>query len=279
MNPSTDFDYAQAAQTADFLSSIIRDLPEVAILTGTGLGQATAAAHVDHVVHYTDIPNFPSPTVESHDGRLLAGRMSGKTIFVFQGRFHLYEGYSPQAVTFPVRVLQALGVRTLILTNAAGGLNSRFAAGDIMLIRDHINLTGENPLAGPNDSRWGPRFPDMSKAHNGLLQEIARRGAPGGETTLQAGVYAGLKGPSLETPAEIRFLRTIGADAVGFSTVMETIAAVHGGIRVLGLSVITNMCLPDAPIPADVKAIILTAERAAPHLGAVIAGVLEAIDG
>lgn len=148
-----------------------------------------------------------------------------------------------------------------------------------MLIRDHINLTGENPLAGPSDIRWGPRFPDMAKAHDGALQQIARRVAPGVETTLQAGVYAGLKGPSLETPAEIRFLRTIGADAVGFSTVMETIAAVQGGIRVLGLSVITNMCLPDAPIPADVKAIILTAERAAPRLGAVISGVLEAMDG
>jgi purine-nucleoside phosphorylase len=182
-------------------------------------------------------------------------------------------------VTFPIRVLQALGIKTLILTNAAGGLNPLFAPGHLMIIRDHINLTGCNPLAGSNDDRWGPRFPEMIHAYSGRLQQLARTAAGGMDVGVQKGVYAGLKGPSLETPAEMRFLRTIGAEAVGFSTVMETIAAVHAGMQVLGLSVITNMCLPDALTPTSVEEIIAVAKAASPFLETIITDVIAHANG
>jgi len=204
--------------------------------------------------------------------------MNGGPILVLQGRCHLYEGYLPREVAFPIRTLQILGIRTLILTNASGGLNPLFAAGDIMIIEDHINLTGANPLVGPNDERFGQRFPGMMHAYSGRLQDLALAASAPLEIGVQRGVYAGLKGPSLETPAEMRFLRTIGADAVGFSTVMETIAAVHAGMQVLGLSVITNMCLPDSLSPADVDEIIAVAQSSAPYLQTIIAGVLAGMD-
>ena len=204
--------------------------------------------------------------------------MNGQQLLVLQGRFHLYEGYSPLAVTFPVRALQALGVQCLILTNAAGGLNPLFATGDIMIIEDHINLTGANPLVGRNEDRWGPRFVGVTHAYDGHLQDLAQGAAGDLEVGVQKGVYAGLTGPSLETPAEMRYLRTIGADAVGFSTVMEAITAVHAGMQVLGLSVITNMCLPDAPTPAQVDEIIAAAQGAAPYLETIIGRVIERLD-
>ena len=275
MAQAPQYDHAAAAAAADFVKSRIDARPKVALITGTGLGDVAAMLGAHTVIDYCQIPHFPVSTVESHRGRLLNGQMNNQSVLVLQGRFHLYEGYSPEAVTFPIRVLQALGVQYLILSNAAGGLNPLFATGDIMIIEDHINLTGANPLVGPNEERWGPRFVGMTHAYDGHLQDLAQGAAGDMEVGVQKGVYAGLTGPSLETPAEMRFLRSIGADAVGFSTVMEAIAAVHAGMQVLGLSVITNMCLPDAPTPADVDDIIAAAQGAAPHLETIIGRVID----
>ncbi|MFO7706801.1 MAG: purine-nucleoside phosphorylase [Desulfobacterales bacterium] len=263
-----------AEKAAAFLMKRIPVPPKIGLFTGTGLGDALPALEVAAAFDYSVIPHFPVPTVQSHPGRLLAGDLLGRPIVLLQGRLHLYEGRSPAEVVFPVRVLQEMGVRCLVATNAAGGLNPAFRAGDIMLIGDHINLTGENPLTGPNDERWGPRFPDMSAAYDRRLMSLAERAAAAAGIALRRGIYAGLKGPSLETPAEIRFLRTIGADAVGFSTVMEVIAAVHGGMRVLGLSVVTNVHDPDRPEPAAVEAIIASARQAAPRIETLLNGVL-----
>ena len=247
------------------------------MITGTGLGEAVGPLDDALTMDYADIPHFPVSTVAGHSGRLVAGTLDGHAMMVMQGRFHLYEGYAPAAVTFPVRVMQALGVRHLIISNAAGGMNPAFRQGDLMVIRDHINLTGENPLIGPNNEDWGPRFPDMTAAYDRSLIQFSRRAADGLGITLKSGVYAGLKGPSLETPAEIRYLKTIGADAVGLSTVMETIAAVHAGIRVLGLSTITNINNPDQPLPAAVEDIIAVANRTAPVLNRLIRAVVAQI--
>ena len=268
---------ANVREAARFLESRLTCPPLTGVITGTGLGEAVGpleeAVHID----YGDIPHFPVSTVVSHSGRLAAGRLAGHPILVMQGRFHLYEGYAPTAVTFPVRVMQALGVRHLILSNAAGGLNPAFRQGDLMVIRDHLNLTGENPLVGPNDATWGERFPDMTAAYAPRLAALCRQAAAELGIPLQSGVYAGLKGPSLETPAEIRWLTTIGADAVGFSTVMETIAAVHAGMRVLGISTITNINDADRPQPASLEAIVAAANQAAPRLRRLIAAVISAL--
>jgi purine-nucleoside phosphorylase len=251
--------------------------PETAIITGTGLGEAVGDLEDARTWPYGDLPHFPVSTVVSHSGQLTAGRLDGHPVMVMQGRIHLYEGYGPDVVTFPIRVMQSLGVRNLILSNAAGGMNAAFREGDLMVVRDHLNLTGENPLAGPNDDRWGPRFPDMTAAYDRSLMQCCRRCADVLGIPLKSGVYAGLKGPSLETPAEIRYLKTIGADAVGFSTVMETIAAVHAGMRVLGLSTITNINDPDRPVPAAVADIIAVANRTAPVLNRLIRAVVARI--
>jgi purine-nucleoside phosphorylase len=199
--------------------------------------------------------------------------MNGCPVIAMQGRFHLYEGYRPAEVTFPVRVMQQLGVKILILSNAAGGLNPEFNPGDIMLITDHINLTGLNPLIGPNEDSWGPRFPDMTRAYDDELIASAEIIAKRAGIHLQKGIYVGLTGPSLETPAEVKFLQTIGAEAVGFSTVQEVIAAAHGGIRVLGLSTITNVHDPEDPVPATVEEIIEVARGATPRLETIMKGV------
>jgi purine-nucleoside phosphorylase len=208
--------------------------------------------------------------VQSHFGKLLFGSVQGKPVVAMQGRFHLYEGYSPLEVTLPVRVMQELGVKTLVLSNAAGGLNPKLQTGDLMIIADHINLTGSNPLVGPNEQSWGARFLDMAEAYDKKLIALAENAGKDAGIRLHKGVYAGLQGPSLETPAEIRFLQTIGADAVGFSTVQEVIAAVHAGIQVLGLSIVTNVHDPDAPAPAVVEEIIAVAKNAAPKLATII---------
>ena len=267
----------EVAEAVDLLRKTISSEPRTAILAGTGLGNLADVCKVSASVEYNRIPHFPASTVQSHTGRLVAGSVAGQPVVILQGRFHLYEGYRPRTVVFPIRVLRALGVDTMVITNASGGLNPAFAPGDIMLINDHINLTGANPLVGANETAWGPRFPDMTTAYDSRLRQWAFEAAKMAGCGLQEGVYVGLKGPSLETPAEMRFLRTIGADAVGFSTVMETIAAVHGGMRVLGLSTITNLCLPDAPVSASVDEIIAVAESAAPKLAAIIEGVVERI--
>lgn len=257
-------------EAAAFLESRLDRLPETGVITGTGLGDAVGPLDNTVTLSYDTIPHFPVSTVVSHSGRLLSGLLGGHPLMVMQGRFHLYEGYDPQAVTFPVRVMQALGVRRLIVCNAAGGLNGAFQPGDLMTIHDHINLTGENPLIGANVDDWGPRFPDMTAAYDPTLIRLCREVAHNLGLRLQSGVYAGIKGPSLETPAETRYLKIIGADAVGFSTVMETIAAVHTGMRVLGLSTITNINDPDHPEKALVEEIIAVANQAAPRLKQLI---------
>jgi purine-nucleoside phosphorylase len=267
-----------AVETADYLRSRIGHPPPTVILTGTGLDDAVGGLRVATAFAYGDIPHFPVSTVPGHAGRLLFGDMAGRSALVMQGRFHLYEGYSPAQVAFPIRVMQELGVRRVIVTNAAGGLNPAFAPGDLMMITDHINLTGANPLIGSNEASWGPRFPDMTCAYDRELIGLTESAVGAAGIPLCRGVYAGLKGPSLETPAETRFLKTIGAEAVGFSTVQEVIAAVHGGMKVLGISVITNANDPDRPVPAAVEEIIAVARRAAPDLEKLLTGVMRRLD-
>ncbi|MDF2771453.1 MAG: purine nucleoside phosphorylase [Geminicoccaceae bacterium] len=248
---------------------------QAAIILGTGLGGLARQLRVEVSVDYTDIPGFPVSTVESHAGRLLCGTLGGKTVVAMQGRFHRYEGYSLQQVSFPVRVLRALGAEALIVSNACGGMHPLWAPGELMLIADHINLLGDNPLIGPNDDRLGPRFPDMSEPYDRALRALARAVAADQRITLREGVYVAVPGPNLETRAEYRFLRGIGADVVGMSTVPEVIVAIHGGMRVLGVSIITDQCLPDALEPASVEKIIAVAGRAEPALTALVCGVLE----
>jgi purine-nucleoside phosphorylase len=252
--------------------------PKIGIMTGTGLTDCVAFLNVTHAFEYDRIPHFPVSTVQTHLGQLLIGNHGQKEIMAFQGRFHLYEGYSPKEVAFPVRVMQEMGVKVLIVSNASGGLNSSFTAGDIMVITDHINLTGENPLIGYHEKTWGIRFPDMSHAYDRKLLSLAKKIGENEKFIMQRGVYAGLKGPCLETPAEVRFLRAIGAEAVGFSTVQEVITAVHGAIRILGLSIITNVHNPDDPAPSTLEEIIAVAKTSAPKLETIIKQVIEGID-
>jgi purine-nucleoside phosphorylase len=270
----------RAKETAAFLRKQIPDLPAIGILLGTGLGESLRSITASFSCDYTDIPNFPVSTVESHTGRLIIGNSArgNHTIMAMQGRFHLYEGYSPLEVTFPIRVMQELGVKIMILTNAAGGLNRKFFPGDIMVISDHVNLTGNSPLTGPNDDGWGARFPDMSAAYDRNLAEYAVNAGKEEGIILQKGVYAGLTGPSLETPAEVRFLKIIGADAVGFSTVQEVIAGVHAGMRILGLSVITNIHDPENPSQSSIDEIIETARTATPKIEVIMRKVINQID-
>jgi purine-nucleoside phosphorylase len=247
---------------------------DAAIILGTGLGALADEIRVQQVIDYRDLPNFPLSTVESHSGRLLCGTLQGKTVVAMQGRFHRYEGYSLQQVTFPIRVLRALGAETLVVSNACGGMHPLWAPGDLMLIADHLNLLGDNPLIGPNDDALGPRFPDMTEPYDVGLRRIAREVAVANGITLREGVYAAVQGPNLETRAEYRFLRAVGADVVGMSTVPEVIVARHGGMRVLGLSIITDQCLPDALEPTTVARIIDIARAAEPKLTAVVTGVI-----
>lgn len=248
---------------------------DVAIILGTGLGALAAEMEVEEEIGYEALPNFPLSTVESHRGRLLCGTLGGKTVVAMQGRFHRYEGYSLQQVTFPVRVLRALGARTLVVSNACGGMHPLWKAGDLMLIADHINMLGDNPLIGPNDQTLGPRFPDMSMPYDEGLRALARKVAADAGVTLREGVYVAVPGPNLETPAEYRMLRTMGADVVGMSTVPEVIVARHGGMQVLGLSIITDLCLPDALQPTNLQDILRVARGAEPNLTRVVAGVME----
>jgi purine-nucleoside phosphorylase len=270
---------SKAAEAAAFLRQKAGKPPGIVLLTGTGLGELAQALAVSATYAYSEIPYFPASTAPGHTGRLLVGEIHGCRVFILQGRFHLYEGYSPAEVSFPIRVAQELGVQRLLVTNAAGGLNPRFRPGDIMLIADHINLTGENPLIGLQTNSWGPRFPDMTAAYDRDLIALAEAAAQATGLPIHTGVYAGLKGPSLETPAETRFLKTIGADAVGFSTVLEVIAAVHGGMKVLGISIITNLNDPDHPLPARLEDIIAVARSATPSLEMLLSGVMERLHG
>ncbi len=248
--------------------------PEAAIVLGTGLGGVAARIEVEASIPYEEIPYFPLSTVETHTGRLLLGRLAGRPVAAMQGRFHRYEGYSLQEVTFPVRVLRALGADTLLVSNACGGMNPLWRTGDLMLIADHINLLGDNPLIGPNDDALGPRFPDMTEAYDAGLRSLARSVAAEARIPLRSGVYVAVAGPNLETGAEYRMLRAMGADVVGMSTVPEVIVARHAGMRVLGLSIITDACLPDALEPADITKIIAVAAAAEPKLTTLVEGIV-----
>ena len=250
-------------------------VPDVALILGTGLGALGRAIAVECEIPYRDIPGFPLSTVESHAGRLLAGTLGGRRVMAMQGRLHRYEGYSLQEVTFPVRVMRALGAPMLVVSNACGGMNPAWAPGDLMLIADHINLLGDNPLIGPHDAALGDRFPDMSTPYDEGLRATARAVAAEAGLTLREGVYVAVQGPNLETRAEYRMLRSLGADVVGMSTVPEVIVAVQAGMRVLGLSIITDQCLPDTLQPAHLETIIATAAGAEPQLTALVRGVLE----
>lgn len=240
--------------------------PRCGLVLGTGLGGVADAMSVQGELLYTAVPHHPISTVPSHQGRYLWGTWAGVEVIALQGRFHLYEGYSPVQIAFPVRLLARLGIKVLILSNAAGGLNPRFEPGDLMLITDHINFTGQNPLVGPNVDALGPRFPDMTEPYCRRLQDIVRKEALKAGLPLREGVYAGVLGPSMETAAETRFLRAAGADAVGMSTVMEVIAAVHAGLKVMGISVISNVNRPDCYEPVPLEKVIETASAAGPKL-------------
>jgi purine-nucleoside phosphorylase len=249
--------------------------PRIGIILGTGLGGLVKEFTVETVIDYAEIPHFPVSTVESHQGKLIFGTIGGKSAVAMQGRFHYYEGYTMQQVTFPVRVMKSLGVQTLLISNAAGGLNPQFRKGNLMLITDHINLLGDNPLIGPNDDSLGPRFPDMSEPYNRRLMTIADQVALDLKIRMERGVFVAVPGPNLETRAEYRFLRLIGADAVGMSTIPENIVAVHMGMAVMGISIITDECFPDALQPANVAEIIAVAGQAEPKLTAIMKGVVE----
>ncbi|KAA3617236.1 MAG: purine-nucleoside phosphorylase [Calditrichaeota bacterium] len=262
------------AETKRFLKEHLKTSPQVGIILGSGLGGLVQEIDIIQELNYEDIPNFPVSTVESHDGKLILGTLSGKTVLAMQGRFHIYEGYSMQEIVFPIRLMHDLGIKTLIISNAAGGMNPQFSTGDIMVIEDHINLFGDNPLIGPNLEEYGPRFPDMSEPYSKKLIAMAEKTALEKKIVLQKGVYVAVTGPNLETRAEYRFLRTIGADVVGMSTIPENIAAVHMGMDVLAFSVITDECFPDALKAVNVEEILATARSAEPKLTLIMKEVI-----
>ena len=248
--------------------------PRAGIILGTGLGGLAEQISTEATLPYESIPHFPRSTSISHTGQLVCGELEGVSVVAMEGRFHAYEGYSHRQITFPVRVMRALGAELLIVSNACGGMNPQFAQGDIMVIEDHINLMNGNPLVGVNDDSLGPRFPDMVEPYDRTLIDRALKIARRENFVAHKGVYVAVTGPNLETRAEYRFLRTIGADVVGMSTVPEVIVAVHAGMRVLGLSIVTDMCLPDALKPADIDEILATAAEAEPNLRKIVLGVL-----
>ena len=247
---------------------------EVGIILGTGLGGLAKDIEAAATLDYGDLPHFPRSTATGHAGRLLCGRLAGRSVVAMEGRFHAYEGYSFSQLGFPVRVMKALGASALVVSNACGGLNPHYRSGEVMIIEDHINLMGGNPLVGVNDDALGPRFPDLCRPYDRELIDRAMAVARRENFAAHEGVYAAVLGPNLETRAEYRFLRTIGADAVGMSTVPEVITAIHAGLRVFGLSVITDMCLPDALKPVDIHEILATAATAEPKVRALVLGVL-----
>jgi purine-nucleoside phosphorylase len=269
------FDQIAAATTA--IHSRWTGRPTLGIVLGTGLGALADEIDRPTRIPYPDLPHFPHSTVHGHAGQLVCGAFAGKSVVAMSGRFHAYEGYTLQQITFPIRVMKALGCTTVVLGNAAGGLNPQFQKGDVMLIEDHINLMGDNPLIGPNDDRLGDRFPDMSEPYDRELIALARKSAIEEKLPIQKGVYLAISGPNLETRAEYRFLRTIGADAVGMSTVPETIVAVHSKMKVLGFSIITDMCLPDALAPTSHAEIIAVAIEAERKLAPLVRRIVEAM--
>ncbi len=268
---------AQVQAAAEAVRAATEMAPRLGMILGTGLGKLAEEIDVEVDIPYDDLPHFPISTVESHHGRLLFGALRGIPVVAMQGRFHLYEGYTPQQVTFPVRVLARLGVETLLISNACGGMNPHHRRGDLMLITDHINLQGLNPLVGPNVDAWGPRFPDMSEPYDLDLRRIAEQKALDLGIKLHQGVYVAVTGPNLETRAEYRFLRAIGADVVGMSTVPEVIVARHMDLRVMAVSVITDECFPDALEPVTLEHVLAAAAEAEPKLTALMAAVVETL--
>ena len=262
-------------EALDFIQSKTEIRPNYMVILGTGLGQLAEEMDIKDEVPYDEIPHFPVSTVESHAGKLLFGILGGKEVVAMQGRFHYYEGYTMQQIAFPVRVLKENGADTLIVSNACGGMNPNHTRGDIMLIRDHINMLGDNPLMGPNDDELGPRFPDMSEPYSERLMDIAKNVALENNIEMHQGVYIALSGPMLETKSEYRFLRQLGADVVGMSTVPEVISAVHMGMEVLGISAITDECFPDALEPVEMEDILEAASIAEPKMTRVIINTLE----
>jgi len=265
------------AEAKKFIESRSKVKPKIGIIVGTGLGTLAKEIEIKAIVPYSDIPHFAVSTAPGHEGNLILGKLSGKMIMAMQGRFHLYEGYSLEEITFPIRIMKEMGVELLIESNVAGGMNPNFKAGDLMIITDHINLTGNNPLIGPNDERLGPRFPDMSEPYDKRLIELANRIAIEEKIGIHKGVYVGLTGPNFETPAEYRFLRLIGADAVGMSTVCEVIVARHSGLRVLGMSCITDECIPDRLEPVNFRKLIQVAQKVEPNLARLVKRLLREI--
>jgi purine-nucleoside phosphorylase len=251
--------------------------PKVGIILGTGLGGLADEIEVETTLSYKDIPHFPLSTVETHEGKMLLGMLGGKSVIAMQGRFHFYEGYSMKQITFPVRVMAKLGVQILLISNACGGMNPRYRRGDLMIIEDHINLLGDNPLIGPNLDEFGPRFPDMSEPWSKKMIGLAEQIAKENDINYQKGVFVAMSGPSLETRAEYRFLHMIGADCVGMSTVPENIVAIHCGMKVLGISVITDECFPDTLQPVNIQEIIETANKAEPKLTLIMKEVIKQI--
>jgi purine-nucleoside phosphorylase len=280
--PSGGYTRKEFEAAAAYVRGRTRQEPRIGLILGSGLNPLAESAADADVIPYAEIPHFPRPTVEGHVGQLVVGRLAGAVVSIMQGRVHFYEGYTMHQVVFPIRVMQVMGIQTLIVTNAAGGLNPAFRAGELMLISDHINLigmAGNSPLYGPNDPSLGPRFPDMSQAYDPELRGIAREVARSEGIPMHEGVYAGLAGPSFETPADIRFLRTIGADAVGMSTVPEVTVARHGGIRVLGVSGISNEAITD-PTPGHASSheeVLEAGRQIVPRLTALLSGVLARI--
>jgi purine-nucleoside phosphorylase len=257
-------------QTIEAIRNKTKDSYEVGIILGTGLGGLVNEIDIDFEMDYSELPNFVTSTVESHSGKLIFGTLNGKNVIVMQGRFHYYEGYSMQEITYPVRVMKKLGVETLFVSNACGGLNPLYRRGDLMIMHDQNNLIGDNPLIGKNEDEFGPRFPDMSEPYNYELIDLAEDIALKNNIKLQKGTYVAVPGPNLETKAEYRFLRTIGADVVGMSTIPENIVANHMGMKVFGMSIITDECFPDSLKPINIDNILEAAKVAEPKMTIII---------
>ncbi|HPE99246.1 MAG: purine-nucleoside phosphorylase [Bacteroidales bacterium] len=265
------------AKTADFIRSKTKLRPQIAIVLGTGLGGLVNEIEIIDSISYSEIPNFPVSTVKGHQGRLIFGRLSGKDVIAMQGRFHFYEGYTMQEVTFPFRVFKNLGIETLLLSNAAGGMNKNFKVGDIMFINDHINLMGTNPLIGKNYDELGPRFPDFSEPYDHKLLETALGAAKDLSIPVHQGVYVAMSGPTFETPAEYRYVRIIGGDAVGMSTVPEAIVARHSSMKVFAVSIITDLGGMDEVVAVSHEEVIEAANKAEPKMTAIIKELLKRI--
>jgi purine-nucleoside phosphorylase len=266
--------YDQVQEATRFIQARWSGKPRAGIILGTGLGGLVEDIEAQASLAYNDIPHFPHSTAPSHKGELVCGLLAGRSVVAMQGRFHFYEGYSLKQITLPVRVMHALGADTLVVSNACGGMNPQYAKGDIMVIEDHINLMGDNPLLGPNDDRLGPRFPDMSQPYDRELIRLAQRIALEERIVCHKGVFVAVPGPNLETRAEYRFLRGGGADVVGMSTVPEVLVGVHEGMRIVGFSVVTDMCLPDALEPAKLEEIIAVANAAEKKLRVLVRRVV-----